>query len=216
MKKLLLATLIMAMIASMTACATKVETEDKTEDVTIDDGNSEESSDNVTEEEVTEDGATEEDATEEDATEEVTEEDATEEDTSDESAEEDVTAGLDAIIDEIYAATGLEFPRLMKSPVTKENQAYMLGVDTFDFVEAVASEPMMTAQAHSLVLFTVEEGADIEAIKNDVKNNVDGRKWICVAVEEENIIVDSVGNMIILIMDDNSAALHDAFLSVVQ
>jgi len=95
----------------------------------------------------------------------------------------------------------------MKSPLTKENQAYMLGVDNFDFIEGIASEPMMSSQAHSVVLLTVKEDSDIEAIKEDIKANVDGYKWICVGVEPENIIVDS---------KEHATAIHDAFLKTVN
>ncbi len=131
-------------------------------------------------------------------------------------SDDDQTLSLEAIIEKTYAATGLEFPMFMNQPLTKENQVYMLGTDTFDFVEGVASEPMMSAQAHSFVLFTVAEDADIEGIKEAVKANVDGRKWICVGVEPENIIVDSIGQMIILIMDHESQAIHEALLQVMQ
>lgn len=129
---------------------------------------------------------------------------------------ETVTLSLEEIIAKTYETTELEFPEFMNQPLTKENQAYMLGVDTFDFIEGIASEPMMTSQAHSVVLFTVDEDSDIESIKADIKANVDGRKWICVGVEPENIIVDNVGNMIVLIMDEQAEAIHDAFIQVTQ
>jgi hypothetical protein len=120
---------------------------------------------------------------------------------------------LESLIDTIYTATGLELPMLMTSPLTKDNQAYMLGVNNFDFIEGFASEPMINAQAHSVVLLTVEDSLDIEAIKEDIKANVNGYKWICVGIEPENIIVDSKDNMIILIMDDDAATIHEAFLA---
>lgn len=123
---------------------------------------------------------------------------------------------LEEIIDEIYSQTGLEFPGMMKTDLTDENMAYVLGVDNFDYLEGVVSEPMMSSQAHSLVLFTVDETADIEAIKKDIKANVNGYKWICVGVEDENILVDHAGQYIILVMDGQSEALMDAFKEVVK
>ncbi len=127
-----------------------------------------------------------------------------------------VSLSLEEIIAKTYETTELDFPEFMNQELTKENQAYMLGVDTFDFVEGIASEPMMTSQAHSFVVFTVDEGSDIESIKEDIKANVDGRKWICVGVDPENIIVDNVGNILVLIMDEQSEAIHEAFLQVTQ
>jgi hypothetical protein len=134
-------------------------------------------------------------------------------------ANEDVTNEeliLEEIIDQIYENSDMEFPMMGKSELTSENMVYMLGVDNFEYLKGVASEPMMSSQAHSIVLFTVEEGADIDKIKTDIKENVDGRKWICVGVEPNNILVDNVGNHIILIMDDASETLMDTFLSIVK
>jgi hypothetical protein len=134
---------------------------------------------------------------------------------------EDTTASIDMtleeIVDEMYALTEMEWPKLVKTPVDKENMAYMLGVTNFEFEEALASEPMMSAQAHSVVLVKVDDAADMEAIKKDIKENVDGRKWICVGVEDDNIIVDSAHQYIVLIMDnEGSEALQDAFHQIMN
>jgi uncharacterized lipoprotein NlpE involved in copper resistance len=134
---------------------------------------------------------------------------------------EDTTASIDMtleeIVDEMYALTEMEWPKLVKTPVDKENMAYMLGVTNFEFEEALASEPMMSAQAHSVVLVKVDDDADMEAIKKDIKENVDGRKWICVGVEDDNIIVDSAHQYIVLIMDnEGSEALQDAFHQIMN
>ncbi|MDI9463419.1 MAG: hypothetical protein QM368_07430 [Bacillota bacterium] len=84
-----------------------------------------------------------------------------------------------------------------------------------DFQEAVASEPLIMPSAYELCLVRVKEGADIENIKKQIKDNVDPMKWVCVGVDPENIIVDNIGNVIILIMsDDQGEALHKAFLAL--
>lgn len=128
----------------------------------------------------------------------------------------DLDMSLEEIIDQIYEESDLELPATMKTPLTKENMTYMVGVDSFDFLEGLASEPMMSAQAHSVVLFTIDDSQDVETIKKDIKNHVDGRKWICVGVEEENILVDHAGQYVILIMDDRSEALMTAFKNIVK
>lgn len=123
---------------------------------------------------------------------------------------------LEEIVSKMYEMTELQFPKTMISELTADNMVYMVGVDNFDYLEGIVSEPMMTSQAHSIVLFTVEEGSDIETIKSDIKANVDGRKWICVSVDDENILVENVGNTIVLIMDENSEALMTAFKSIMN
>ena len=74
---------------------------------------------------------------------------------------------------------------------------------------------MIQPGAYSLVLVRTKEGADIKKIKTDIKENVNPNKWICVGVSEENIIVDSIGDVIFLVMSDNGAKpLHEAFLAL--
>ncbi|MBN2795585.1 MAG: hypothetical protein JXR88_09280 [Clostridia bacterium] len=138
----------------------------------------------------------------------------TTEDETETSTKDDVS--FEAIINQMYEDAALELPAMGNIPLDRENLAYMLGVDNFDFIEGLVSEPMMGSFAHSVVMFTVEEGSDIETIKSDIKNNVDGRKWICVGVEDENILVESVGNTIVLIMSESAQALSDAFYAIMN
>ena len=143
-----------------------------------------------------------------------------EEDNSDdqENVDENTDSELtfEEIITAMYEKAELELPMMGYTELTKENMEYMLGVNNFDFIEGTISEPMMGSFAHSVVLFTVEDGADIETIKSDIKNNVDGRKWICVGVEPENIVVENEGNNIILIMSESSEALNEAFMDIMK
>ena len=62
---------------------------------------------------------------------------------------------------------------------------------------------MIGAIAYSVVLVRMEDGADIEAAKTAIKENVNPRKWVCVEVPEEDVIVKSKGDLIILIMVEN-------------
>ncbi len=123
---------------------------------------------------------------------------------------------LTEIMEQIYSGANLEFPEMVIQEIDQDNAQYFLGVDNVKFDEAIGSEPMMSSQAHSVVLLRASEGEDIEAIKKKIKENVDGRKWICVEVEENNIITDNAGNLVILIMDENSKAIHNSFLSLTQ
>lgn len=103
----------------------------------------------------------------------------------------------------------------MNEEVTAERAEYFLGKADIEFEEALASEPMIQPGAYSLVLVRAKDGADIEKIKTDIKENINPNKWICVGVSEENIIVDSIGDIIFLVMSDNGAKpLHEAFLAL--
>lgn len=129
---------------------------------------------------------------------------------------------LEDILDKIYdtAEVSDSFKQFMEDglqtlPVTEEHTGYYLGKEDIEFAEAIASEPIMSTSAYSLVLVRAREGADVEKLKTDIKENVDHMKWVCVGVEEENIVVDNIGDVVILIMSDNEAQpLHNAFLAL--
>jgi len=123
-----------------------------------------------------------------------------------------IEGSLSDIMAKIYKGTENNSPKLMQTEVTSENLSYYLGIETLDFKEALASEPMMTSIAHSVVLVKVNDGVDIEKTKTAIKEKVDPRKWICVGVEDNNVIVDSIGDLIVLIMDnENPDTLHKNF-----
>lgn len=129
---------------------------------------------------------------------------------------------LEEIMERIYETADLDKDfrdyvenGMMLEKVNAERAEYFLGKSDIEFEEALASEPMIQPGAFSLVLVRAKEGTDIEKIKTDIKENANPMKWICVGVSEENIIVDSIGDIIFLVMSDNGAKpLHEAFLAL--
>jgi hypothetical protein len=104
---------------------------------------------------------------------------------------------------------------LYTTPITQDRVGYFLGKDDIEFEQAIASEPVMSTSAYSLCLVRVRQGADIEQIKRDIKDNVDPMKWICVGVDPGNIVVDNIGDVVFLLMTNyEKDALHNAFLSL--
>lgn len=93
---------------------------------------------------------------------------------------------------------------LMNTEVTEENIEYYLGTTDIEYEEALASESGVGSIAHSVVLVRTKENADIEAIKTKIKENINPRKWICVGVEESDVIVKNKGNLIVLILIEDS------------
>lgn len=92
---------------------------------------------------------------------------------------------------------------LFVTDITESNISGFIGEAKVDITEGIACEPMMTARAHSVCLLRLKDGADVEAAKREIAENANPRKWICVGVAEENVRVENVGNLVILIMDDN-------------
>ena len=122
-----------------------------------------------------------------------------------------VEGTLTEIMDKIYADVKEdEIPMLEtvnileQDPETLDDTIiYTIGTKDIEYKEIYESRPMIGSIAYSVVLVRMEEGADIEAAKTAIKENVDPRKWFCVWVEPEDVIVKSKGNLIILIMVEN-------------
>ena len=119
-----------------------------------------------------------------------------------------VEGTLTEIMDKIYADVKEdEIPMLEtvnileQDPETLDDTIiYTIGTKDIEYKEIYESRPMIGSIAYSVVLVRMEEGADVEAAKTAIKENVDPRKWFCVWVEPEDVIVKSKGDLIILIM----------------
>lgn len=62
----------------------------------------------------------------------------------------------------------------------------------------VVSEPLMSSQAYSMVVAKYKEGTNIDNIKQEMYNNVNMRKWICVSAEK--LYITNYENTIVYIM----------------
>ena len=120
-----------------------------------------------------------------------------------------VEGELSDIMQDIYADIKQdEMPMLDNVNVLEvapDNIEYYIGTKNIEYEEIYASEPMMSSVAYSVVLVRMKDGADIEAAKTAIKENVNPRKWVCVEVPQEDVIVKSKGDLIILIMVENEA-----------
>lgn len=116
--------------------------------------------------------------------------------------EKNVVGSLDEIMTKVYADIKEEEKPMMltNTIVIEDNIEYYLGTKDIEYQEALASESGTGSIAHSVVLVRTKNTKQIEKTKEKIKNSVDPRKWICVGVAEENVVVESKGNLIILIM----------------
>ena len=111
---------------------------------------------------------------------------------------------LTEVLDKVYAGVEEDMPKVMNMEITDENIAYYLGIESLDYKEGIASEAMNSSIPHSVVVVRVNDGVDIEQIKQEIKEKANPRKWIC--VEAESVIVESKGDVIILIMTNTDLA----------
>ena len=118
--------------------------------------------------------------------------------------EKELDLTVNEVIDKVMEGLEDNSPMVSNTEVTKENMEYYLGTDTIDIEKGIASEPVMSSIAHSVVVIKVADGTDINAVKEKIKENVNPQKWVC--VEAEKVIVENKGNIIILIMSNNDLA----------
>ena len=83
--------------------------------------------------------------------------------------------------------------------------------------DIAAYESMMGSQAFSLVLVRVAEGVDAKTVAQEVSDNINPRKWVCVGADEK--IVAGYGDVVMLIMLDTGLNLKaqsyvDAFAQI--
>ena len=126
--------------------------------------------------------------------------------------QKELTGSLEEIMNDLnaYVFEGYgddEKPMLMNTNVLEmapDNVEYYIGKANIEYEEILASEPMMSSIAYSVVLVRMKDGSDIEAAKQEILEKADPRKWICAEVPKEDVIVKNRGNVIILIMVENA------------
>ena len=121
--------------------------------------------------------------------------------------EKNVEGSLEEIMTKVYADLNDEEKPMMLGNIEvneeMDNIESFIGTKEIEYEEILASESMVGSIAHSVVLVRMKDGADIESAKSKIKETVNPRKWICVGVEKEDVIVKNKGNLIILIMVEN-------------
>ena len=79
------------------------------------------------------------------------------------------------------------------------------GLTTNDGIESITvSVPVMTAQAYSVAIVKVKDSADVEKIKQEMLDNIDMRRWICVSAEQ--LYITNSGNVIFSVMAEKDIA----------
>lgn len=109
--------------------------------------------------------------------------------------------------------SGVETPGYAITDVAAEQYPLYLFIDQPEGAQAVTADSLIGSIAHSVVLMRLPDGADVSGIAQQVKDNADPRKWIC--VEAEKVIVKTKGNLVLLVMSaadtaDAIAANFDA------
>ena len=91
------------------------------------------------------------------------------------------------------------------------------GLTSNDDIESiVVSVPLITAQAYSVAVVKVKDTANVEKIKQEMLDNIDMGRWICVSAEQ--LYITNSGNVIFSVMTDKdiAKAVYDDFKKYVN
>ena len=108
------------------------------------------------------------------------------------------------IIEKIYAEKSVEFAPWTLTPDDPDygsmwDWTYYTGLaDGSQVTAAAASESMMGSIPFSMVVVRVNEGADAQAVAEQMKSGINTRKWVC--VEAGDLQVAGYGDVVMLIM----------------
>lgn len=124
------------------------------------------------------------------------------------------------MINEIYASENIELPSL-DTAIIDVNDETQVNVFTglksnVNVEELVISVPLMNSQAYSLAVVKVSENADIEQMKQEMLDNIDMRRWICVSAEK--LYITNYENIIFLVMSSEEWAkpVYEEFKNFVK
>lgn len=127
-----------------------------------------------------------------------------------------LTENLSDIMDTLYETADLseDFRAGMDSfetfEITDDLEMSILGTEEITYLEGIASVPMISPNAYQCVLLRVDE-EDVDTVKQQLKDNADLNKWICVSAE--TMLIESRGDVIFFVMGDQNTvyALNRAF-----
>ncbi len=131
---------------------------------------------------------------------------------------------LETILDDVVANTelssddykGMITDGTQTAEITEDMEEYHMGSTDYTFTRAIIREPMMSSQAFSLMLIATETEEEAKALSEEIGGTVDPKKWVCVWVEDEDVKVTTSGNLVLVVMAEESESFIAGFESVVN
>ena len=126
---------------------------------------------------------------------------------------------LTSLVDTIYEGVTVDLynTQTLEIDLTDETSVKSYtGLENGEDIEyAVVSEPMISSQAHSLVLLKVKDGVNANEIARKMSEGINPRKWICVSAK--NLYATNSGNIVFLVMTENTQAttsIYESFKNI--
>lgn len=123
------------------------------------------------------------------------------------------------MVKSIYSELGDTLPSLEFQGINDSTEAWkrytgLSDSSNVDFI--VISEPLMNAQAYSLVVLKVKDTSKIESMKQEMYDNINMAKWICVSAEK--LYITNSNDIIFMVMasDDWATPVYNSFKKYVN
>ena len=114
------------------------------------------------------------------------------------------TANMKNLIDSIYKNANVELPSLETNEIDMSDNytvsTYTGSQDNSNIESIIVSEPLISSQAYSLVVMKLKNSADVEKVKQNIYDNVNMSKWICVSAEK--LYITNYNNIVFYVMSD--------------
>ncbi len=105
-----------------------------------------------------------------------------------------------------------DLPMVGDVPLDASNFEFYAFIPYVDGYVGLASDAMINAIAHSVVLVQVPDGTDAQSVADSIEENANPAKWVCVTAEKTAVAVN--GNLILLVM--SAEATCDAIVENFQ
>ena len=126
---------------------------------------------------------------------------------------------VEKMVKSIYNELGDTLPSLEFQGINDSTEAWkrytgLSDSSNVDFI--VISEPLMNAQAYSLVVLKVKDTSKIESMKQEMYDNINMAKWICVSAEK--LYITNSNDIIFMVMasDDWATPVYNSFKKYVN
>lgn len=104
---------------------------------------------------------------------------------------------------------------LVTTEIDEDNCEYFLGKSDVAFQRAIASEASICPTTYSLCLIRANEGQDVDALAQAIRESADPMKWVCTGLPDDAVYVAAEEDVVILVMSaSDGEALLSAFHSI--
>lgn len=118
------------------------------------------------------------------------------------------TMTLQEIVDAVLKDVD-NLPEVMSVELDENSFPYVAFVEKQEGMEGIASDALINATAHSVVVVRTTDAATAETVAKEMDVNKNPAKWVCVEAEKSQVVVH--GSTILLVM--SSAATADAIIA---